>query len=285
MLTPVPTLIWRNRAVNRLEGPFSAIRTDAVFLPKEKGPGGLPGPTGDLHLAYQDVSGAPLQISRGREQRTCGCGLVIIGIDGARLPLDLPLRCRCGSVRGVASDVSPSSGFPFVRYCKDCQAFARFLERSDVVDPAGGTDIFQMPAGRVKLTAGTDAVRCLRLSHKGVLRWYTDCCRTRSATPPPARLSRSSPWVILSWSTGPTVVPGTRCSARRSAASTNAPLSGPLPPNAPAPPSLGVFARRASKIFGWWVLGLGRPSPLFDDRTNAPRAVPRVLTQSERAGL
>jgi hypothetical protein len=57
-----------------------------------------------------------------------------------------------------------------------------------------------------------------------------------------------------------------------------------LPPNAPAPPPLGVFARRASKIFGWWLLGLGRPS-LFDDRTNAPRAVPRVLTRSQRAGL
>jgi hypothetical protein len=60
---------------------------------------------------------------------------------------------------------------------------------------------------------------------------------------------------------------------------------GPLPPHAPAPPSPGVFARRALKIFGWWVLGFGRPSPLFDDRTNAPRAVPRVLTRSERAGL
>jgi hypothetical protein len=45
------------------------------------------------------------------------------------------------------------------------------------------------------------------------------------------------------------------------------------------------FTRRASKIFGWWVLGLGRPSPLFDDRTNAPRAAPRVLTPNERADL
>src|SRR6516162_5125147 len=89
----------------------------------------------------------------------------------------LPLRCRCGRMRGVASDVSPSTGFRVVCYCKDCQAFARFLERADVLDPAGGTDIFQMPPGRVKLTAGTDAMRCLRLSNK-VLRWYSDCCRT-----------------------------------------------------------------------------------------------------------
>src|SRR5215467_13480397 len=91
---------------------------------------------------------------------------------------DISLRCRCGRVRGIASDVSPSSGFRFVCYCNDCQAFARFLERPDMLDPAGGTDIFQMPPGCVKLTVGTDAVRCLRLSDKGVLRWYTDCCRT-----------------------------------------------------------------------------------------------------------
>jgi hypothetical protein len=37
---------------------------------------------------------------------------------------------------------------------RDCQAFARFLERADGLDPAGGTDIFQMPPGRAKLTAG-----------------------------------------------------------------------------------------------------------------------------------
>jgi hypothetical protein len=57
-----------------------------------------------------------------------------------RMPLDLPLRCRCGRMRGVASHVSPSSGFRFICYCKDCQVFARFLEREDVLDPAGGCE-------------------------------------------------------------------------------------------------------------------------------------------------
>ena len=86
-------------------------------------------------------------------------------------------------MRGIASDVSPPTGFRFVCYCKDCQAFAHFLDRADVLDPAGGTDIFHMPPGRVKLTAGTDALRCLRLSNK-VLRWYTECCRTPIANTP-----------------------------------------------------------------------------------------------------
>jgi Family of unknown function (DUF6151) len=189
-------------------------------------------------------------------------------------------------VRGVASDVSPSSGFRFVCYCKDCQAFARFLERPDVLDAAGGTDIFQMPPGRVKLTAGTDAVRCLRFTDKSVvLRWYTDCCRT-----PIGNTAASARFPVIA------VIHSfmDHAADRRSRDEVLGPplcrifersALAPLPPNAPAPPSLGIFALRASKIFGWWMRGLGRPSPLFDERTNAPRAVPRVLSRSDRAAL
>lgn len=209
---------------------------------------------------------------------------MITGIDVARLPLDLQLRCRCGHVRGVASEVAPSNGFRFVCYCKDCQAFARFLERPDVLDAAGGTDIFQMPPGRVKFTTGTDAVRCLRLSSK-VFRWYTDCCRTPIAN---TAASPRFPVVALihsfmdddsdGRSRDELIGPPLCRIYERSAI-------GPLPPTAPAPPSFGVFARRASKILGWWLRRLARPNPFFDDRTNAPCSVPRVLTPSERATL
>jgi hypothetical protein len=57
----------------------------------------------------------------------------------------------------------------------------------------------------------------------------------------------------------------------------------PLPPDAPPPPSLRLFACRAAKILGWWMRGLGRPNPFFDDTTNAPLSVPRVLARSERS--
>ena len=53
---------------------------------------------------------------------------------------------------------------------------------------------------------------------------------------------------------------------------------GPLPPNAPGAPSAGLFLRRASKLLSWWLRGLNRPTPFFDERTKAPRAVPRVLS-------
>jgi hypothetical protein len=200
------------------------------------------------------------------------------------MSLDLPLRCRCGRLCGVASDVSPSSGFRFVCYCKDCQAFARFLDRADVLDPAGGTDIFHMPPARVKLTAGTDALRCLQLSSK-VLRWYTECCRTPIANTPAGPgfpvigMVHSCMDYAASGRSRDEVLGPPRCRIfERSAV-------GPLPPNAPGPPSVGLFARRASKLLGWWVRGLGWPTPFFDDRTKVPRAVPRELMQSERAAF
>ena len=201
-----------------------------------------------------------------------------------RMPLDLPLRCRCGRMRGVANDVAPSTGFRFVCYCKDCQAFARFLELADVLDPAGGTDIFQLPPGRVKLTAGTDAMQCLRLSNK-VLRWYADCCRTPIAN---TAVGPHFPVVALVHS-----FMDHEADSRSRDEVLGQPLCriyehsalGPLPPNAPGAPSPRVFAHRASKMLGWWVRGLSRPNPFFDERTKAPRAVPRVLTPSERAAL
>jgi hypothetical protein len=188
-------------------------------------------------------------------------------------------------MRGVARDVSPSSGFRVVCYCNDCQAFARILKRRDVLDQAGGTDIFQMPPGRMRLTAGTDALRCLRLSEKGVLRWYADCCRT------PIGNTAASPRVPLiglihcfmdhhadGHSRNVVLGPPLCRIYERSAV-------GPLPPTAPAPPSFRIFVRRTSKLLGWWIRGLARPNPFFDESTNAACSVPRVLTQSERAVL
>jgi hypothetical protein len=53
----------------------------------------------------------------------------------------------------------------------------------------------------------------------------------------------------------------------------------------PGPPSLSMYVRHASKLLGWWMCGLARPTPFFDDRTKAARAVPCLLTPREHAAL
>src|SRR5262249_53797607 len=139
-----------------------------------------------------------------------------------------------------------------------------------------------MPTGRVQLAAGTDAVRCLRFSSK-VYRWYSDCCRTPIGNTAGPRFPVVA--VIHSFMShgaerhrdevlGP---PLCRIFERSAI--------GPLPPNAPGRPSLGLFTRRGSKLFGWWWRGLGHPHPFFDVATNAPLSVPRVVTPGERSAL
>ncbi len=158
-----------------------------------------------------------------------------------------------------------------------------------MLDTAGGTDIFQMPPGRVTLSAGAEAVRCLRLSNKGVYRWYADCCRTPIANTAGPGIPVIG--VVHSFmdqefldnlpdgcSRDEVLGPPLCRIYERSAV-------GLLPPTAPPPASFKVLARRAAKALGWWLRGLNRPSPFFDERTKAPRSAPRVLTPSERAAL
>jgi len=180
----------------------------------------------------------------------------------------------------MAREASPSTGFRFVCYCKDCQTFARFLGRADTLDAAGGTDIFQMAPARVKLTGGIEVIKCISLSKK-VLRWYANCCRSPIAN---TAADPRFPIVALIHSFMDHAdhardealgLPLCRIYERSA--------TGPLPGNAPPPPSLRVFGRRAWKLLGWMVRGVNRPTPFFDDRTRAPRAVPHVLTESERA--
>lgn len=192
------------------------------------------------------------------------------------MPSDLPLACRCGHVRGIAHGAAPSAGFRFVCYCQDCQAFARFLERPDVLDAAGGTDIFQMAAGRVRLTAGTDALRSLSFSGK-VLRWYAECCRTPIANT--AATSRF-PVVALIHS-----FIGGEADGRIRDEVLGPPLcriyersaTGPLPSDAPPPASLRLFVLRALRIFTWWRPGHSAAHPFFHHRTGAPLAPVRSL--------
>jgi hypothetical protein len=184
-------------------------------------------------------------------------------------------------MRGLAEDVAPSAGLRFVCYCKDCQAFSRFLGRPDMLDIAGGTDIFQMPTGRVKLTAGTDAVRCLRFSDK-VFRWYAQCCQTPIGNTAGPRFPVAGViHTFMDHKADPRdeVLGPPLCRIfERSAI-------GPLPPNAPPPPSGRLFFLRVSKLLGWWLRGLGRPNPFFDERTHAPLSTPRLFTPDERSAL
>ena len=195
---------------------------------------------------------------------------------------DLPLRCACGKLRGTALGVSPRTGTRVVCYCGDCQAFARFLGRTDIMDASGGTDIFQMPPTRLRITEGADALRCMRLSEKGLFRWYCGECKT-----PVGNTMPGVPFVGVIT----TFMDHTGGGRARDEAlgkpiahiQTKSAL-GAVPERGIA--SLVRFGARVVTLLAkWWVTGAGSPSPFFEEKTRAPRAEVRVLTAEERRAL
>ena len=88
-----------------------------------------------------------------------------------------PLRCQCGTLRGNVSH--PESVSRGVCYCKDCQAYAHFLGKAgEILDEMGGTDVVATLPKHVTFTQGLEALACMSLSEKGMLRWYASCCNT-----------------------------------------------------------------------------------------------------------
>jgi len=94
------------------------------------------------------------------------------------------ISCDCGRLRGALSERAVVNRC--VCYCADCQAFARFLKReSEILDDRGGTDLVQTAHANVTFRDGAENLACVRLTPKGLLRWYAKCCDTPVGNTPP----------------------------------------------------------------------------------------------------
>jgi len=88
-----------------------------------------------------------------------------------------PLRCNCGAVTGTVEHERLANHS--ICYCKDCQAFARYLGReADLLDARGGCENIQALPKDVTFQEGEQYLACVRLSGTGLLRWYAACCNT-----------------------------------------------------------------------------------------------------------
>lgn len=87
------------------------------------------------------------------------------------------IQCKCGSLRGHIQGTGTCSRV--VCYCSDCRAFAKYLGNpNDVLDANGGVEIVQVAQPRVVFSDGKEHLAAVRLSNKGMVRWYATCCNT-----------------------------------------------------------------------------------------------------------
>ena len=191
-----------------------------------------------------------------------------------------PLRCQCGTLQGRVSHTELVCRG--VCYCKDCQAYAHFLGKADeMLDEMGGSDVVATLPQYVSFTQGVEALTCMSLSDRGMLRWYASCCNT-----PIGNTSRDfkvshvgllhnclrDASASLDSAFGPVTMRVGMKSAK----------GKPKPMGASTTMSILRFMARLIRAR---LDGSYKRTPFFDPETGTPRVSPKVVTAEERAHL
>lgn len=151
----------------------------------------------------------------------------------------------------------------------------------DLLDAKGGSDIVQVAPATLTFTRGQDRIRGLRLTPKGLYRWYATCCNT----PVGNTLTPSVPFV------GVLASIFDRASQRAEevfGAPTGA-IQGRFAVGEAPPGSRGIklslLMRALGKVLGWRLTGKSWPHPFFRRGSGAPIYPFDVLSRDEREAL
>jgi hypothetical protein len=177
---------------------------------------------------------------------------------------------------------NPRSSNRVLCYCADCQAFAHFLgDAQRVLDARGGSDVIQVLPKNVAFTQGLDALACMRLRPKGLLRWYARCCRTPIGnTLPTPKLSFIG--LVHSCLAGDGVSLDESCGPVGVWVNTQGAKGDPKPKAAGSGKMIRWFLRTALRArFN----GDYRRNPLFHPETGAPIVTPQALSSDEWSRL
>ncbi len=199
--------------------------------------------------------------------------------------VNLKASCRCGTVQATVKDVTPQGGNRLVCHCVDCQTYMHFLEQAALMDEWGGTDIFQTSPVAVRFEAGEESIACVRLSPKGLFRWYAKCCRspignTASYGMPFVGVMRSFLQVAEDGSAAEEAIGPVRLHVQLSE-----PMAAAIPPERPQGGAAKMFLSFGLFLLRARLRGDHKRSPFYDAETQAPRTEPHVLSLAERETL
>lgn len=87
----------------------------------------------------------------------------------------LTWSCSCGKVQG---ECVAGRGARIVCYCESCRVFVENQGAGDILDPAGGNDLYQTAPEAFHFTQGSDLLAWSKQTEKGPVRWFTTCCNS-----------------------------------------------------------------------------------------------------------
>jgi len=191
------------------------------------------------------------------------------------------MSCRCGAVRGQVTGASPRTANRAVCYCDDCQAFAHHLGRADLLDPHAGSDIVQVAPATLKFLQGHRHIAGLRLTPKGLYRWYATCCNT----PVGNTVGVAIPFVGI-------VVSAFDVAGQKPEELFGKPVGAIMgeyaigePPPGSKGLSFALIVRSVAKVLGWRLAGKSWPHPFFERSTRKPIYPVTTLAPEQREAL
>lgn len=102
----------------------------------------------------------------------------------------MKIQCDCGKFKAELMNFKKSTPGRLVCYCDDCQVYLEKLNRKDLLDPYGGTEVIPVYPNEFKILEGEEFLKCNLLKEKGLNRWSVSCCNF-----PIANTLPKFPWV------------------------------------------------------------------------------------------
>lgn len=192
----------------------------------------------------------------------------------------MEIQCECGKFRAELNKFPKNTPGRLKCYCDDCQAYLHYLNRGDLLDANGGTEIIPFYPADVKLLAGKDLIKCVRVLPKGMFRFSTTCCNT-----PIANTDRKRPWAGFHRRMFTAKDPNMLDKALGPVKSS---IMGKFAKGTPPPGTPRKFDFKGMKLvmpylLKGMLLGKAKRSPFFEN--GEPVAVPKILTSDERKAL
>jgi hypothetical protein len=192
----------------------------------------------------------------------------------------MEIQCDCGKFRAELTQFPKNTPGRLICYCDDCQAYLHFLQRSELLDKNGGTEIIPAYPADIKFISGGEGLKCVRLLPNGMFRYYTSCCNSPVANTDPHR-----PWagILRPMYTvkNPTALDEALGPVKSSIMGKYA--KGTPPPGTPQSFDLRGMVTVLPFILKGKFLGKSKGSPFFENGQSI--TIPKVLTTEEHGKL
>lgn len=185
----------------------------------------------------------------------------------------MQIQCECGKFRAELTQFPKNTPGRLKCYCDDCQSFLHYLQRGDLLDANGGTEIIPIYPSDIKILSGKEYLQCTRIVANGMYRFSTTCCNT-----PVGNTDAKRPWVGVHRRVFPQQLGENFGHIRSSIMGKFA--HGTLPAGVPQTFDFKGFRTVMPFLLKGKIFGKNRPSPFFENER--PIVTPHVLTAQER---